>query len=112
MKTKIQKFHAVVLSLITLCLISGCTAPIGSNTYKLKQTRNDIDSAMTRYRNVYQPSGNITLAEEQQVTAAYNAYKAAFDEAVKNANSNYNAPTPSNVVQLADRLLSVLGAVE
>jgi hypothetical protein len=113
MKTKVQKFRAVLLSLITLCLIGGCTAPIGGGgSLQLKQTRNDIDAAMTRYRNVYQPSGNITLAEEQQVTAAYNAYKAAFDEAVKNANSNYDAPTPSNVTQLADKLLSVLGAVE
>jgi hypothetical protein len=113
MKTKMQKFCAILLALATLCLISGCTAPMGGGgSLRLKQTRDDMDSAMTRYRNVALPSGNVTLAGQQQVTAAYDAYKAAFDAAVQNANSNYNAPTPNNVTQLADQLLSVLGAVE
>jgi hypothetical protein len=113
MKTRIQKFCAILLALATLCIIGGCTAPIGGGgSLRLKQTRADMDSAMTRYRNIALPSGNVTLAGQQQVTAAYNAYKAAFDEAVQNANSNYNAPTPNNVTQLADQLLSVLGAVE
>ena len=111
MKTKLQHFCALLLALATVCFISGCTSTFGGGSLRLKQTRDDMDWAMTRYRNIL-PSDDITLAQQQQVTAAYNAYKSAFDAAVLGANSNLNAPTPNNVTQLADQLLSVLGAVE
>ncbi len=65
---------------------------------------------MIRYHNRLS-FGFITQAEEQQVTAAYKAYQTAFNEAVKQAHSNYSAPTPDNVSQLANQLLSILSSI-
>jgi hypothetical protein len=107
MKIKFQKFCATLLALAALCVISGCTT---ANYYRLSQTRNDMDSAMNHYNNAVL-FGAITPASQSQVAPAYQAYKAAFDAAVQQANFNYDAPTPDNVKQLADHLLSVLGSI-
>jgi hypothetical protein len=107
MKTRFQKFCAILLALAALCIISSC---ITTGPYRLKQTRNDISFAMTRYHNQV-AFGRIAPAFQPDVTAAYDAYRTAFDAAVQQANSNYDAPTPDNVTQLANRLLSVLAAV-
>jgi hypothetical protein len=107
MKTKVQKLLAVLLSFTILILISGCAT---SNFYKLKQTRMDIDSAMNRYRNEV-AFGSIAPSFQPQVNAAYDAYRKAFDAALKQANSNDDAPTPKNVSQLANQLLSILGGI-
>ncbi len=109
MKTRLQKALVVLLGLATLCVISGC-ATVGSGVYRLKQTRDDVDWAMVGYRNRVS-FGQVTLGFQQQVTSAYTAYQTAFNEAVAQAHSNYNAPTPDNVKQLADQLLSVLGSI-
>jgi len=92
-----------------LTLGSGCSSMSGG-AYQLKQTRDDVDWAMTRYNNRL-PFGFITPEEQQQVTAAYKPYQTAFNAAVKQANSNYNTPTPANVKQLADQLLSILNSI-
>jgi hypothetical protein len=110
MKTSIQRFGAVLCAMATLCLFSGCASTAGGGSYQLKQTRNDVDWAMTRYHNRLS-FGFISYGEEQQVTSAYKAYQAAFNEAAKQANLNYNTPTPANVKQLADQLLSLLGSI-
>jgi glycine/serine hydroxymethyltransferase len=90
---------------------SGCTSTSGgSGRYLLKQTRDDIDFAMVRYHN-RATFGFLTANEQQQVSAAYKAYQTAFNEAVQQAHSNYNAPTPNNVKTLADQLLSVLASI-
>lgn len=107
MKIRFQTFCAVVLALVGLCLISGCAT---TGPYRLKQTRNDITFAMSRYHNQV-AFGRIAPAFQPDVNAAYQAYQAAFDAAVQQANSNYDAPTPDNVTQLANRLLSVLAAI-
>jgi hypothetical protein len=107
MKITIQKFCAILLTLAAFCVISGCAT---ADYYRLSQTRNDMDSAMNRYNNEVS-FGAITPAFQSQVTPAYKAYKTAFDAAVKQANFNYDAPTPPNVTQLADQLLSVLGSI-
>lgn len=65
---------------------------------------------MTRYQNQVS-FGGVTTSFQSQVTSAYGAYKTAFDAAVQQAHSNYDAPTPDNVKQLADQLLSVLSAI-
>ena len=107
MKTKLQKICAILLTLAALCIISGCAT---TNAYTLKQTRNDIDFAMNRYHNEVS-FGSIAPAFQPEVNSAYQNYKTAFDAAVQQANSNYDAPTPDNVKQLADKLLSILGSI-
>jgi len=79
-------------------------------SYSLKQTRDDVDWAMVRYHNRLS-FGFISTAEQDQVTAAYKAYQTAFNQAVRQAQSDYTAPTPDNVKQLANQLLSILAAI-
>lgn len=110
MNTRIQRFCAVFFAMATLCLLSGCASTAGGGSYQLKQTRNDVDWAMTRYHN-RQSFGFITYGEEQQVTAAYKAYQTAFNEAAKQAHLDYNAPCPENVKQLANQLLTLLNSI-
>ena len=110
MNIRIQRLCAVLFAMATLCLLSGCASTAGGGSYQLKQTRDDVDWAMTRYNNRLS-FGFVSLGEQQQVTAAYKAYQTAFNEAVKQAQSNYNTPTPDNVKQLANQLVSVLGSI-
>ena len=110
MKTSIQRLCAVLFATATLCLFSGCASTAGGGSYQLKQTRNNVDWAMTRYHNRLS-FGFISLGEEQQVTAAYKAYQTAFNEAVRQAHSDYTAPTPANVKQLANQLLDILSSI-
>jgi hypothetical protein len=109
MKTRLQKTLGILLALATLCVISGC-ATAGNGVYQLKQTRDDVDWAMVRYQNRVS-FGFVTPGFQQQVTSAYKAYQTAFNEAAQQAHSNYNTPTPDNVKQLADQLLSVLSSI-
>ncbi|MFO1514221.1 MAG: hypothetical protein U1F83_15130 [Verrucomicrobiota bacterium] len=89
-------------------LINGCASTGGG--YQLKQTRNDVDWAMTRYHNRL-TFGFLTPQEQQRVSDAYKAYQSAFNAAVKQVNGNYNTPTPANVKQLADQLFSILDSI-
>jgi hypothetical protein len=110
MNTKKQRLGAVLLALATLCLWGGCASTAGGGSYQLKQTRTDVDWAMTRYHNRLS-FGFISLGEEQQVAAAYKAYQTAFNEAVRQAHADYSTPTPDNVKQLANQLLSILSSI-
>jgi hypothetical protein len=110
MKFKLQKFCTFLLVLVGFCLVSGCSSPPGSDTYRLKLTGDNVDWAMTRYRNQV-TYGAVTVAQQQQVSMAYDAYQKAFNEAVQQAHSNYDAPTPDNVRALANQLLSILGTI-
>ena len=107
MKIKSRPPGLIVLTLAALCFIGGCST---TDYYRLGQTRNDIDWKMTWYRNEV-AFGAIAPSFQPQVDAAYQAYKSAFDVALKHSNNNYDAPTPSNVKQLADQLLSTLAAI-
>jgi len=107
MKIRFQNFCAIVLALAGFCIINGCAT---TGPSRLKQTRHDITFAMTRYHNEV-AFGRIAPAFQPDVNAAYDAYRTAFDAAVQQANSNYDAPTPDNVKHLADRLLTLLGSV-
>jgi len=110
MNARIQRICSVFLALATLWLISGCASTGAGGGYPLKQTRNDIDWAMVRYHNRLS-FGFITPAQQDQVTATYKAYQTAFNEAVQQTHSDYTAPTPDNVKQLANQLLSILDAI-
>jgi hypothetical protein len=108
MKIKLQKIRAILLAVAALCIISGCATT--NNSYSLKHTRNDVDFAMTRFHNEVS-FGHIAPSFQPEVNAAYQDYKTAFDAAVQQVNSNYGAPAPDNVKQLADKLLSIIGSV-
>ncbi len=108
MKRNLLSAGAILIALVTLLFNTGCTTTSGS--YQLQQTRDDVDWAMTRYNN-RSTFGFITPQVQQQVNAAYQAYQTSFNEAAKQAHGNYSAPTPTNVKQLADQLLSVLASI-
>jgi hypothetical protein len=107
MKTKIRPLGTIILILAALCFITGCAT---TDYYRLNQTRDDIDWKMTRYRNEV-AFGAIGPSFQPQVNVAFQAYQTAFDAALKQANNNYNAPTPDNVTQLANQLLLTLSAI-
>lgn len=96
------------MALLTCALLTGCASMGGS--YKLKQTRQDVDWAMVRYHN-RQAFGFLTPQEQQSVADAYKAYQAAFNTALKQAGGNYDSPTPSNVKQAANQLFSILDSI-
>jgi hypothetical protein len=83
-------------------------APGGVNPLKI--TRNNVDWAMVHYNN-RATFGTVTAKEKASVQAAYQAYQTAYDEAFKQANGNLEAPTPTNVTQLANQLMLVLGSI-
>jgi hypothetical protein len=99
-----------LLALTLLGAPAGCASMSGTGNLPLKQTRNDVDWAMVRYHNRV-TFGFITPTQQEQVSAAYKAYQTAFNAAAAQAHSNYAAPTPDNVKELADQLLSVLSAI-
>ena len=107
MKIKIQPIGVIILSLTMLLFITGCAT---TDYYRLNQTRDDIDWKMIHYRNEV-AFGGIGPSFQPSVNSAYQAYKTAFDAALKQANNNYNAPTPANVTQLADQLIEILSAI-
>ena len=99
MKTRIRRAGVIILTVAALCFITGCAT---TDYYRLKQTRDDIDWKMTRYRNEV-AFGTIGPSFQPQVNAAY--------QALRQASNNDNAPTPDNVKQLADQLLLTLSAI-
>ncbi len=111
MKLKPHSFSLLALILSVFCLLSGCTSPPGSDVYRLKQTGDDVGRVMTRYRNLVAFGGTVTTAQQQQVSAAYDAYQQAFNQAVQDAHSNYDAPTPDNVKALANQVISLVSAL-
>jgi len=107
MKINLQKTCLILAIMTVLGILAGCAT---ADYYRLKQTRMDVDFAMTHYQNAVS-FGSIAPSFQAQVTPAYQAYQTAFDAAVQQAHSNYDAPTPDNVKQLADQLLSLLGSI-
>jgi hypothetical protein len=105
---KMKRVCILLFAAATLGLYNGCVAPGGVDSLKI--TRNNIDWAMVHYNN-RADFGSVTAQEKAQVSAAYTAYQTAFNEALKQANSNLDAPTPTNVTQLANQLMVVLGSI-
>jgi len=105
-----QRLGAIVFAVAIVCCIGGCASTSGGEATQLKQTRQRVDGVMVRYHN-RTAFGFITYEEKQQVEAAYKAYQTAFNQAVQQAHSDFTAPTPDNVKQLADRLYSLLDAI-
>ena len=110
MHARIRCICSALLVLGVLCLVGGCTSMPSGSSYQLKQTRDDVDWAMVRYHNRLS-FGFISTGEQEQVTAAYKAYQTAFNQAARETYSDYTAPTPDNVKQLANQLLSIFGSI-
>ncbi len=83
---------------------------MGGGSYQLKQTRNDVDWAMTRYHNRL-AFGFLTSQERERVSEAYKSYQTAFNAAVKQVNGDYTTPTPANVKQMAEQLFAILDSI-
>jgi hypothetical protein len=110
MKTRLLLICSILTTLSVLFLGGCATGAGGSGAYTLKQTSYDVETAMQTYRNA-NIAGSLTLAEQQNVTSAYNAYKAAFNNAVAEAGSDLTMAAPPNVKQLANNLLSIINAI-
>ena len=107
MKIKTSCVCFLMLSLLVAGSVGGCA----SGAYPtLRNTEVNVDAQMTRYRNAV-TQDRVTLGMQQQVTQAYNAYKAGFDAALKEAGNSYSAHTPDNVQTLANQLFTTLGEV-
>ena len=102
--------HLLALTAMLLGFGAGCASTSSGGSYTLKLTRNDIGWAMTRYENRVD-AGFVTYEQKQQVKAAHDAYQAAFNDALKQAGDDLDTPTPDNVKQLANQLLSILSTL-
>src|SRR5208283_1765000 len=101
-------------ALLTFCLLvsvccagglflPGCTLPSANETLPLKITKINVDWKMTAYQQYVSFSG-VTEGQKQRVTAAYQAYQTAFEQALTAAKGDLDAPTPPALAQLATQL--------
>jgi hypothetical protein len=87
----------------------GCAStPDGGYSFKL--TKMNVDWKMTAYQEGV-TLGNVTTAEQQQVSAANAAFQTSFQQALAEANGNLEAPAPANVRQLATELIGLIDSV-
>ncbi len=108
MKEPVSCFGAI-LSLLLALLLSGCASVWSGNSPTLKDTDDDVSSSMAGFR-IAVDAGSATAGEREKVNAAYTKYKAAFDEALHDAQNNENAPTPKDVKTLANEVVRVLSS--
>lgn len=89
--------------------IAGCTTTSGGG-YSFRLTQMNVDWKMTAYREAV-AAGNVTAGQEQKVSAAYQAFQTAFQQAAVQANGNLEAPAPPNVRQLATELIGLIDSL-
>ena len=99
---------ALPMAFVTGCATSSTTASGGA--YNLKQTRDDVDLEMSRYRNRLE-FGFVTTEEQARVSAAYKTYQGAFNAAAKSVNMDLETRTPENVKELADGVMDALASI-
>jgi len=102
-------FPLLGLTLI-LMMLPGCASSSGSGGYPLKLTQMNVDWKMTAYREAV-TAGNLTTGQQQHINAAYQAYQAAFQQALTAANGNLESPAPANVRQLATELIGMIDSM-
>jgi hypothetical protein len=101
---------STILTLVLVLLLSGCASFSSDNYPTLKDTNDDVSTAMTPFR-IAVDAGRATAGERQQGYAAFAKYKAAFDEALQDAQNNENTPTPKNVKALGNEPIRVLSSM-
>jgi hypothetical protein len=125
---KIQRaalLGSLVLTLLLMLLISGCTSGTGASSSAggsssgsassggsrtLKQVDMDVSWPITQFRNA-SGFGKVTSTEQEQVNSAYSRYEAAYREALQAAHNNPDAPAPANVKALADKVIEATHAI-
>jgi hypothetical protein len=109
-KEHLLNWSALLATCLLALLVSGCVSPSGGGVITLKQTQVNVSWKMTAYQNAA-GFGNVTLGQQQQVTAANQAYEAAFRQALAEAHGNLHAPSPPNLQQLASELVALIDSV-
>jgi hypothetical protein len=105
----VRDVAAVLTATLMLPFFFGCAASKGGG-YPLKLTQMNVDWKMTAYREAA-AAGNLTAGQQQQVTAAYQAYQSAFQQALSAASGNLESPAPANVRQLATELIGLIDSL-
>jgi hypothetical protein len=106
----LEKYTSRLLLVPVLWLaLSGCASLQSSNYPTLKQTEIIVSGPMYNYRNAA-GFGRLTLGEKERINSAYTAYETAYNQALQAAHGNRDAPTPENVKQRANELVSVISA--
>jgi hypothetical protein len=107
----VERTNVLLVAIAALALMfggGGCATP---GTYPtLRQTQINVSWPMTRYRNLV-TFGKLTQGQRERVDAAYAEYDAAFKEALKAAGGNYDATTPENVKELANRVIQTISTL-
>src|SRR5258706_12552758 len=86
----------------------GCASMSGPPT--LKQTDVQMSWQMTRFRNSAE-AGRYTSGEREQGNAACSAYQSAFAKALQAAHGDLSAPTPDDLVAVANQTIRVLSSM-
>ena len=109
MQTLLLRLLPTLTVLLGSWLLVGCASTSGG-VQTLKQLQLNVGWKLTAY-NEAATTGGVTTGQAQRVAAARKAYEEAFQQALKNANENLDAPTPANVQQRANQLIEVIAAV-
>ena len=86
----------------------GCASMSGPPT--LKQTDVQMSWKMTHFRNASE-AGRYSLGEREQGNAACASYQAAFAKALEAAHGDRNAPTPDDLLAVANQTIRVLSSL-
>ena len=86
----------------------GCASMSGPPT--LKQTDIQMSWQMTRFQNAVE-AGRLTSGQKEQGNAACSAYQAAYAQALEAAHGDRNAPTPDDLVAVANQTIRVLSSM-
>jgi len=110
MKNLFARVNIALFGLTLVLLMVGCASTSDGDGYSFKLTKMNVDWKMTAYQEGV-TLGNVTTAEQQQVSAANAAFQASFQQALAEANGNLEAPAPANVRQLATELIGLIDSV-
>jgi len=101
----------LILPALSFALVLGGCASTQSGSYPtLRQTQMHVSWPMTRYRNAA-AFGSLTVSEKERMNAAYAAYQSAFNQALREAGGDYDAPAPDYVKERANQLHEVLAGI-
>lgn len=111
MKKLILRFLASGGTIAALVAMAGCTAmPSSSGVQTLKQTQMNVSWKMIAY-DAAQANASVTEAQAQNVSAAYQAYQQAFQQALTAAGGDPDVVTPWNLQAAANRVLAAVNLV-
>ena len=114
MKTLAQVLRLTLAGVVIVALNFGCattgSTSSGGHGLTLKQTSDQVENAMLRYRNE-SIAGALTDAQREGIQNAYKQYKAIFSDALVKAGSNMNSATPANLQAAAENVVARVAAI-